>query len=313
MHHVNERTVQLDDVDLSIAEAGTGGRPLLLLHGFTGAKEDFSDWLGPFQDAGWHAVAPDHRGHGASSKPMAEDAYSFEIMANDAAQLVDTLGWERFSLLGHSMGGMVAQYVALAAPDRLDGLVLMDTGHGPIRGLDPDLVQRAVSIVRAQGIDALADLLAQRQSPLETPAHQRVLAERPGYAEFGDRKFRATAPALYAAMAPRFVETVDRLDRLRTLPASLPVLVIVGEQDVPLVRPSERMAAAIPGASLAVVPDAGHSPQFENPEAWWSALSGFLDQVAAAPPPAVVGGPGPAGRPPPVSGPDGMAGEQQHS
>jgi 3-oxoadipate enol-lactonase len=278
---VNERTVQVGDVELATAESGRGGRPLLLLHGFTGAKEDFAEWLDPLEDAGWHAVAPDHRGHGASSKPSGEDAYSFQILADDAAHLADALDWPAFSLLGHSMGGMVAQYVALASPERLDALVLMDTGHGPVRGLDPDMVEIAVSIVRGQGIDALADRLAASESPLETPAHQRLLRERPGYAEFGDRKFRATSSALYAAMAPRFVAVDDRLERLRELPPSLPALVMVGDQDTPFVRSSERMAAVIPGGTLAVIPDAGHSPQFENPEAWWSALSGFLARVAS--------------------------------
>ncbi len=280
---MNERTVTLDGVELAIAEAGAGNaRPFLLLHGFTGAKEDFADWLDPLARAGWHAVAPDHRGHGASSKPVEERAYSFEILADDAARLAGALGWDRFSLLGHSMGGMVAQHMALAAPERLDALVLMDTGHGPIRGLDPDQVDQVVSIVRTRGIDGLADVLAQRQGVLETPAHRRVLADRPGYAEFGDRKLRNSAAALYAAMAPRFVRGEDRLDRLATLPGTLPALVIVGEQDVPFVSASERLADTIPGASLAVIPDAGHNPQFENPDAWWSVLSEFLERVATS-------------------------------
>ena len=60
---------------------------------------------------------------------------------------------------------------------------------------------------------------------------------------------------------------------------SLPTLVMVGEQDSPLVGPSHRMAEAIPAGRLAVVPDAGHSPQFENPDAWWDALSTFLRGV----------------------------------
>ena len=174
---MEERTVDLGDVELSIAEAGSGQRPLLLLHGFTGAKEDFTEWLDPLADAGWHAVAPDHRGHGASSKPSSEDAYSFEILADDATRLVDALGWERFGLLGHSMGGMVAQFIAVDRPDRLDALVLMDTGHGPIEGLDPELVEAAVAIVRTRGIDDLVDILATRTSPLESPAHRRLLIE----------------------------------------------------------------------------------------------------------------------------------------
>jgi 3-oxoadipate enol-lactonase len=279
--------VVVGDLELSVAEAGAGQRPLLLLHGFTGAKEDFTDWLDRLADLGWHAVAPDHRGHGASSKPTSEEAYSLEILADDVGRLTDALDWPRFALLGHSMGGMVAQVVAVRRPERLDALVLMDTGYGPVEGLDPQLVDAAVSVVRTQGIDALATLLEEVDGPLESPAHQRLVSGRPGFAEFEDRKFRATSPALYAAMAPVFVAQADRLDGLAALPPSLPTLVLVGDQDQPFVGASERMAAVIPGASLAVVPDAGHSPQFESPDAWWDALTSFLARVGTPrdPPP----------------------------
>jgi pimeloyl-ACP methyl ester carboxylesterase len=273
---MQERTVDLGTVELAIAESGVGGRPFLLLHGFTGAKEDLTEWLDPLAEAGWHAVAPDHRGHGASSKPADESAYSFEILADDSLALLDALGWDRFALLGHSMGGMVAQFIATKCPDRLSALVLMDTGHGPVENLDPALVEAAVSIVRTQGIDVLADLLADRDSPLDTPAHRRLLTEKPGYAEFEDRKFRSTSPSLYAPLAASFVHSRDRLDELGALPDALPTLVVVGEEDGPFIGPSERMAEAIPDASLVVIPNAGHSPQFENPDAWWGALSGFL-------------------------------------
>jgi 3-oxoadipate enol-lactonase len=277
---MEQRTVVVGDLDLVVAESGVGGRPLLLLHGFTGAKEDFTEWLDPLAAAGWHAVAPDHRGHGESSKPESDDAYSFSILADDALALADALGWPQFTLLGHSMGGMVAQVMAIDSPQRLTGLVLMDTSPGPVQGLDPEVVATVSSIVRDRGMDGLADLLGQATSPLETPAHRRLLAERPGYAEFGDRKLRATSPHLYAAMSARFVDTPDRLDDLKGLPDTLPTLVIVGDQDRPFIGASNHMVAAIPDATLAVIPDAGHSPQFENPEAWWEALSTFLDTIA---------------------------------
>src|SRR5688572_1906018 len=131
------RRVAVRDVELEIVEAGEGGRPFLVLHGFTGAKEDFTHhegWVDRLAEQGWHVVAPDHRGHGASSKPDGEAAYTFDEFAADALALADHLGWERFALLGHSMGGMIAQYVALTAPERLAGLVLMDTSHGPLEG-----------------------------------------------------------------------------------------------------------------------------------------------------------------------------------
>jgi 3-oxoadipate enol-lactonase len=122
--------------------------------------------------------------------------------------------------------------------------------------------------------------MTQYTSPLETPAHRRLLAERSGYAAFEEQKFRATSPHLYAAMTAQFLRGPDRLGALGALPASLTTLVMVGDEDVPFLDASERLVATIPGAALAVIPDAGHSPQFESPEKWWAALTAFLDAVA---------------------------------
>jgi pimeloyl-ACP methyl ester carboxylesterase len=275
---VRTRKVQVGPVELSIAESDQGGRPLLLLHGFTGAKEDFTEWSDRFGEAGWHAVAPDHRGHGDSSKPESDAEYSLAIMAADALALSDALGWERFVLLGHSMGGYVAQVMAVTSPQRLQGLILMDTGHGPTK-IDPGLVDAAIGIVRTKGMNALADMLFRMESPLDTPANRRVMAERPGYAEFGSRKLRATSPHLYASLASELQSVPDSLENLRTLPADLPTLVLVGDEDAAFLEASKEMAEAIPSARLALIPDAGHSPQFENPERWWEAVSGFLGDL----------------------------------
>ncbi len=260
----------------SVAEAGVG-EPLLLLHGFTGAKEDFADFLDVFADRGWHVVAPDLRGHGGSEAPVEEEEYSLEEMAADVLALADTFGWETFDLLGHSMGGMVAQVLALQAPGRLRSLVLMDTGHGPVEGLDPGLVALAVEVVRTEGMDRLIELSAELgpAGGSRTPSELRVREERAGYIDFGDRKLRAAAPAMYAAMAPRLHMAEDRLDALREL--DVRTLVVVGEEDAGFAGPSERLAEAIPGATLEVIPDASHSPQFENPDRWWKVVSRFLE------------------------------------
>jgi 3-oxoadipate enol-lactonase len=279
---VTERDVDLGEVWLRIAESGAGQRPLLLVHGFTGAKEDFAPWLDQLAALGWHAVAPDLRGHGESSKPREESAYSFKLMADDGLRLADALGWGQFVLLGHSMGGMIAQLMAVTEPSRLTGLVLMDTAHGPLEHLSPEMVAGAVAVVRADGMSALAEVTAGRQGPLHTPAHQKLLDEKPGYAEFGDRKLLATSPGLYAAMAPEFITAPDRLEALRQLPGSLPVLVIVGEEDKPFLGHSQRMTEAIGGAAIAVIPDAGHSPQFENTAAWWDVLTTYLSALESS-------------------------------
>ena len=175
---------------LSVATAGDGSaHRLLLVHGFTGAKEDFTEWLDPLVSIGWEAAAVDLRGHGVSMKPDGLDSYGLEILANDLVDVADGLGWDRFALLGHSMGGMVAQLVALSpAGLRLSGLVLMDTAHGPVERIERQVVELACAIVANAGMPALIEtrdaLQREGRLPLSTPAQQRVLLERPGHEEF---------------------------------------------------------------------------------------------------------------------------------
>lgn len=265
----------------SVAEAGSGA-PLMLLHGFTGAKEDFTDVLDAFADRGWHAVAPDQRGHGGSDAPDDEEEYSLAILGDDAVALADALGWGSFALLGHSMGGMAAQVVALAHPARISSLVLMDTCPGPVSGVDPELVEAAVHLVRTEGVDRLLAVAAALDTRVPTPSEVRVRAERPGYGAFGDRKLRASAAAMYASMAPQLVGAADRSVALDGL--VVPTLVVVGEEDAGFLPGSRQLADAIPGARLEVIPDAAHAPQFENTDRWWRVVSRFLDGVHPAAP-----------------------------
>ena len=260
---------------LAIDEVGEGGRGLLLVHGFTGGRVDFADHLDALAAAGWWVVAPDLRGHGDSWHPEEESDYSFEHFAGDMWALVDALGWERLVLLGHSMGGMIAQVAASKRPGALDGLVLMDTTHGPLE-IDRDMALLGAQIVRDGGMAAVKEVLdaMEGDGPLGTPANERLLAERPGYRELGDQKFLGSSPAMYASMIGQMLDQADRLQHLADL--SVPTLVIVGEQDTPFLGPSEAMAAAVPGARLEVIADAGHSPQFENADAWRAVMLDFL-------------------------------------
>jgi len=273
------RKVHLGDVGLCISEAGDGGRPVLLVHGFTADKGEVDEVLEPLAAAGWHAVAPDLRGHGASDHPTDEAAYSFEIYAADILALADHLGWDRFALVGHSMGGAIAQLVALDHPDRLTGLVLAGTFHGPVKGVTTELVELGSWVVHSSGMAGLAEALASRRAdnPESAAAFERMQEARPDHAEQSARRLESTSPTMWLAMAPQFVAQADRLDRLRSI--RVPTAVIVGELDGTMLDDCRAMAAAIPGASLIEIPDAGHVPQMENPEAWWAALSGFLASV----------------------------------
>jgi pimeloyl-ACP methyl ester carboxylesterase len=266
---------------MSRLEAGEGGRPLLLVHGFGGAKEDFADHIDALAGRGWHVVAPDLRGHGEATKPPSLDDYSFDIFVEDVVGLADDLGWGRFTLLGHSMGGMVAQVLALTYRHRLDGLILMDTSHGPLPHVDPDLIALGRQVALEEGMETLHQLTKEHAGadPLANEAHERLLRERPGYQEFCDRKFLSSSVHMWAAMIENLFAQEDRLDLLPAL--DMPTLVVVGELDSGMLGVSKAMADAIPGADYAVIPDAGHSPQFENPDEWWRVITAFLDRLAS--------------------------------
>jgi pimeloyl-ACP methyl ester carboxylesterase len=272
-----------DGVALEVVEQGTG--PLLVLvHGFGGAKEDFADHLDVL--ARTHRVVTfDHRGHGESDKPDRAADYSIDRLAADTLAVADALGAGTFRLLGHSLGGMVARRVVLAAPERIEALVLMDTSPGPIPGMDGELMEAAAQLALDAGMDVLKQVMDDA-SPLGTPAYERLLADRPGYREFQDRKWESLAAMMWATLVREIRDQPDQLADLGAIVA--PTLVIVGALDAPFLGPSDAMAATIPGAQLAVVPDAGHSPQFENPDVWLAALEGFLASVGAGAPPSPV-------------------------
>jgi len=176
---------------------------------------------------------------------------------------------------------MVVQTAAVRDAARFDALVLMDTSHRALRA-DTAIVDLGIAIARAEGMAAVLEAQSALADggPIGTGAHERTLATRPGYREFGDRKMLASSPAMYASMLQAITDHTAGPDRLSDLGGvRVPTLVIVGEEDRPFLKPSRRMAEAIPGARLAVIPDAGHSPQFESPDAWWAALTGFLAEL----------------------------------
>ncbi|HZJ25751.1 MAG TPA: alpha/beta fold hydrolase [Acidimicrobiia bacterium] len=266
-----------DGVRIEVRVTGDGPG-LILVHGFGGAKEDFADHVEALSRRA-RVVTFDHRGHGESDAPDDVGAYSLDRLAADVRIVADACELESFRLLGHSMGGMVARRLVLAMPERVEALVLMDTSPGPIDGIDPVLLDRAAAHALSEGKESLKTLL-DAAATLETPAYQKVLDERPGYREFQEAKWNALSVVMWAAMGRDMAHQPNDLARLAWV--ACPALVIVGEQDAPFLGACRDMAATIPGAEFVMIPRAGHSPQFENPDAWFLALSRFLDRLDPA-------------------------------
>ncbi|MEX2229376.1 MAG: alpha/beta hydrolase [Dehalococcoidia bacterium] len=134
---VTQRFVDTNAVRLRIAEAGTG--PLvLLLHGFPESWYSWRHQLTALATAGYHAVAPDLRGYGASEAPPNVDDYDIAHLVGDAAGLVEALGEQRAVVVGHDWGAIIAWQCALLRPDRFRAVAALSvpyTGRSPVAPL----------------------------------------------------------------------------------------------------------------------------------------------------------------------------------
>jgi pimeloyl-ACP methyl ester carboxylesterase len=264
---------RINGIDIYFEKRGDSGEPLVFVHGYTG---DISDWryqIEPFSKD-YQLLIFDNRGHGKSEAPKDRMSYSIEQMADDAEALVAEVGFERYHLLGHSMGGAIAQEIALRSPGRLLSLTLEDTSpFFDISGNEmlSKLAKARNDIAETQGMGALS----QWKSPFPRPPH--MPAERE--AEVVERLSRMSVDAFIGAQAAlnMWPGTLDRLASI-----VVPTLVIVGDLDfAPLVKAAKEMARLIPGATLEVIPESGHAPQFERPELFNAAVRKHLQRTTA--------------------------------
>jgi len=271
--------VRVGDVEIEVEEHGDGPRAFVLVHGFTGSRDDFREMLPRLAERG-RTLALDLRGHGGSTNTGDLASYTLDALYGDVLGALDALGVERCDLLGHSMGGMVAMRVALDAPERVASLVLMNTAPSPVTPGARRFFEAAAKIAREQGMEALAAISRAAAERDQRPRAFRRCVERMGAELFWPRqraKMLAMDPAAFEALGYALTDhpgVEHRLGELRC-----PTLVLVGAEDEPFLEAAARMEAAIPGARRVVVEDAAHSPQFENPEAW---LAAVLDHLARA-------------------------------
>ena len=244
------------------------GFPLLLINGL---GSDHLEWLHQFPafEARFRVVVFDNRGTGKTDVPPGP--YTTAEMADDAASLLRALGTSRAHVLGVSLGGMIAQEVALRYPDLVDGLVLGCTGPGGELSVRPS-PEAMAAFALAKGQDREAEL--RRMLPfLYTDA---CIRERPGEIEgFIRRRLdHPTPPEGYLAQLSAAV-THDASSRLEKVRAR--TLVIAGDADR-LVNweNSVRLAGRIPGAKLVVLPGAPHRLFAETADAFNLEVLRFL-------------------------------------
>lgn len=248
------------------------GEPFVLVHGFTGSKLDFADQLTWF--ANTHRVlAYDQRGHGESSNT---GPYTLYGLVADLIGFLDAARIDRCHILGHSMGGMVVLRALLAYPERFRSALLMDTAPYGLRLFDAKVRAQLNAMVSNDGCGAL---LAGMQGQPQSAAIQRgidYLGEREHWRRIRV-KLEQMDPLAFVELGSALSDQPSVLSNLSNL--SLPTTIIVGEHDEPFLKPSRDMAKAIPHSNLVHIPDAGHCPQYENAEAWQTALEAHLSSA----------------------------------
>jgi 2-succinyl-6-hydroxy-2,4-cyclohexadiene-1-carboxylate synthase len=269
MPHAN-----VNGVNIYYERHGESGEPLVLVHGYTG---DVTDWRFQIPEfAKTHRVLiMDHRGHGKSDAPADRSCYTVETLADDVEALVAHAGFERFHLLGHSMGGAVVQEIALRSPQKLMSLTLHDTSYR-FAATRSETVKKWIAarnaIAESQGMAAVANMPGVTNPPPHMPEERRI-AEKERLSRMSVDGFIGCWGALESWQGVK--------ERAHEITA--PTLVIYGALDGPLVEASKRLAAIIPGATLVEIPEAGHSPQYERPALFNEALRVHLERNALAP------------------------------
>jgi pimeloyl-ACP methyl ester carboxylesterase len=259
------------DLRLFYAEAGQGDC-LLLLTGLGGDHLAWAFQLAPFA-ARYRVVAFDNRGAGQSDAP--DVPYSTRLMAEDALGLLDALGIPHAHVLGVSLGGMIAQELALAAPHRVRSLHLGCTLARPdpfLRAVVAAWREVRTRLDRATALRAMAPWLFAPATYNQRPeVVERLLASALTH-PFP----QSLTGFLRQVEAVQGHDTRDRLGEIRC-----PTLVSVGADDM-LVGPrfARELADGIPGAALVVVPEAGHVYFWERPEVFNALQLDFLDRVA---------------------------------
>lgn len=268
--------VELFDAELQLSylRAGYGSTPVVLLHGWSAFKEIW--WL-TMQALAPHVrvFAPDLPGHGASP-PL--PGTELDRVAERIALFCDTLGLTKITLVGHSMGGNLALALALAEPELVERMVLVD----PAINMDRTPPYTRIYLGGSRGWATLRTAQALARS-LEPITKRVPHVHKGGFVAPALRRLayagRHDPEALHLLLHSLFESDIH--ERLQEI--ALPTLVVSGEFDT-LVPTSvtRELAAQIPGAKFAVIRNASHNPMDERPAEFAQTLLTFLSDAGRA-------------------------------
>jgi pimeloyl-ACP methyl ester carboxylesterase len=266
---LTDRPVAANGVDLWVHQRGSGPDVLLL----AGLGDPHDVWQAQLDELGdrYRLTAPDNRGVGRT--PMPPGGVSIRAMAEDAAAALRALGVERAHVAGFSMGGLIAQELALAHPESVSSLVLLST-YGRADARLRETMRSWIRLARVAD-DPAAFLRAFSAWLFSPDGHAGGFVERWVRAAVEDPHAMATEDFCAAALACLEHDALERLGAIE-----VPTLVVSGEEDL-VTRPhiARELADRIPGARLALLSGYAHQSFMEMPERVDALLDGFWREV----------------------------------
>lgn len=208
---------------------------IILIHGF--ASNSHMNWIMPswfktLNDAGYHVVSLDNRGHGFSDKPHDVESYGAHLMAGDVKALRDHLGLDKVHIMGYSMGARISAFVTDQFPEMLKSVTFAGMGFHMVRGMgNPEIIARALEAPKAEDVT--------------NPAARNFR----DFAEQTKSDLKALAACIRSTRVPVTKEALAKIN--------IPALVAVGTTDV-IAGSGEKLAELIPGAQHLPIPNRDH-------------------------------------------------------
>ena len=241
-------------------EVHGSGPVILLTHGYSATAQMWKGQIEPLTKK--HTLVTwDMRGHGQSDYPADQSAYSEEATVGDMAAILDAVGAKKAIIGGLSLGGYMSLAFYRIHPERTNALLIIDTGPG-FKKDDA----REVWNKRARETGDRYD--KEGLAVLKSGSAERAYAVH--------RSADGLARAARGMLAQKNSAVIESLPNIK-----VPSIVIVGANDTPFLAASDYMASKIPGCKKAVIPDAGHAANIDQPKAFNDAVIGFIGGLAA--------------------------------
>jgi 3-oxoadipate enol-lactonase len=257
--------VETGEVELFVAQAGKG-EPLILIHGLGMSSALWINQIPAFSEH-FHTAAVDLRGFGQSSRPERPGDYAIDVLAEDIATLIAQLEFDSCHILGTSMGGFIAQALALAHPELCRSLILCHTA--PRMSMPSEVLARRVKALDSMSLEKYAEIVVEQACSINASEELRTWV----VSMIARNDKRA-----YTQVMTEGLRDFDASAELGTI--RIPTLVITGELDQVLPKEGgEEIARLISGAKLVEIEGVGHLGYAEQPAEFNKTVLSFLNDL----------------------------------